>query len=102
MDNLFADDLVLVGKMVEEVEEELEKWRAVIEIKGLRISPSGVIYTTIGGLSSKCEEFLAGQSQFDCDHGVEFSAPTCCQSATFVRPLFALYCPLFFTEGNNQ
>ena len=35
---LFADDLVLVSETVEEVEEELERWRAVIENKGLRIS----------------------------------------------------------------
>ena len=60
------------------------------------------IYTTIGELSSKVEEFLAVRSQFDSDHGVDFSAPTCCQSATFVRPLFACYCPLFFTEKNNN
>ena len=56
------------------------------------------VYTTIGGLSSKFEEFLAVRSQFDSDHGVDFSAPTCCQSATFVRPLFAFYCPLFFMK----
>ena len=31
------------------------------------------IYTTIGGLSSKFEEFLAVRSQFDSDHGVDFS-----------------------------
>ena len=49
-------------------------------------------------LSSKFDEFLAGRSQFDGDHGVDFSAPTCCQSATFVRPLFEFYCPLFFYE----
>ena len=34
-----------------------------------------IIYTTIGELSSKCEEFLALRSQFDSDHGVDFSAP---------------------------
>ena len=53
------------------------------------------IYTTIGELSSKFEEelsskfeeFLAGRSQFDSDHGVDFSAPTCCQYVTFVGPL---------------
>ena len=60
------------------------------------------IHTAKGGLSSKCEEFLAGQSQFDSDHDVDFSAPSCCQSATFVRPLFAFYCPLFFYEKNNN
>ena len=31
---LFADDLVLVSETVEEVEEELEKWRAIIENRG--------------------------------------------------------------------
>ena len=35
---LFADDLVPVSKTVEEVDEELERWRAIIENKGLRIS----------------------------------------------------------------
>ena len=35
---LFADDLVLVRETAEEVEEELEIWRAIIENKGLRIS----------------------------------------------------------------
>ena len=37
---LFADDLVFVSEMVEEVEKELEIWRAVIENKGLTISRS--------------------------------------------------------------
>ena len=32
---LFADDLVLVSETVEEVEEELERWRAVIENRGV-------------------------------------------------------------------
>ena len=41
---LFADDLVLVSETVEEVEEELERWRAVIENKGLRISRSKTEY----------------------------------------------------------
>ena len=40
-------------------------------------------------LSSKLDEFLAARSQFDSDHRVDFYAPTCCLSATFVRPLFA-------------
>ena len=59
------------------------------------------IYTTIGELSSKVDEFLAARSPFDSDHGVDFFAPTCCQSATFVRPLFAFYCPLFFTRKKS-
>ena len=37
---LLADDLVLVSETVEEVEEELERWRAVIENKVLIISRS--------------------------------------------------------------
>ena len=41
---LFADDLVLVSETVEEVEEELERWRAVIENKGLIISRSKTEY----------------------------------------------------------
>ena len=57
-----------------------------------------IIYTTIGGLSSKFEEFLAARSQFDSDHGVDFSAPTVCLSTIFVRLLFEFYCPLFFTK----
>ena len=41
---IFADDLVLVSETVEEVEEELERWRAVIENKELRISRSKTEY----------------------------------------------------------
>ena len=41
---LFADDLVLVSETAEDVEEELEKWRAIIENKGLRISRSKTEY----------------------------------------------------------
>ena len=59
------------------------------------------IYTTIGALSSKFDEFLAARSQFDSDNGVDFSTPTCCQSATFVRPLFAFYCT-FITKQNDK
>ena len=59
-------------------------------------------YTTIGGLSSKFDKFLAVRSQFDSDHGVDFSAPRFCQSSTFVRPLFVFYCPLFFMEKKNN
>ena len=57
-----------------------------------------LIYTTKGelspkavltNLSSKLDEFLAERSQFDSDHRVNFYAPTCCLSATFVPLLFA-------------
>ena len=41
---LFADDLVLMSETVEEVKEALERWRAVIENKGLRISRSKTEY----------------------------------------------------------
>ena len=44
---LFADDVVLVSETAEEVEEELEKWRAIIENKGLRISRSKTEYHLI-------------------------------------------------------
>ena len=51
------------------------------------------IYTTIGvcpkNLSSKFDRFLAERSHLDTNHGVNFSTPISCQSATFVRPLFA-------------
>ena len=40
-------------------------------------------------LSSKFDRFLAVRSKFDTVHSVDFYAPTCCLSATFVRPLFA-------------
>ena len=52
--------------------------------------------SVLTNLSSKCDIFLAARPQFDSDHGVDFYAHTCCQSTTF-GPLFALYCPLFFT-----
>ena len=48
------------------------------------------------------KEFLAAQSQFEGDQGVDFSVPTCCQSTTFVRPLLAFYCQLMFTKNNNN
>ena len=41
---LFAEYLVLVSETMEEVQEELERWRAVIENKGLRISRSKTEY----------------------------------------------------------
>ena len=44
MAKLFADDLGFVSETVEEVEEELERWSAVIENKGLRISRSKTEY----------------------------------------------------------
>ena len=62
------------------------------------MSPKRHDSSSIGGLSSKVYVFLAVRLHFDSDHGVDFSAPTCCQSATIVRPLFAFYCPLCFTK----
>ena len=41
---LFTDDLVLVSETAEEVEEELERRRAIVENKGLRISRSKTEY----------------------------------------------------------
>ena len=79
----------------EEKGQPITTWRRYVgEKKNLHTH----IYTTIGGPSSKFDEFLAARSQFVIDHGVDFSSPTSCQSATFVRPLFAFYCTLFFTK----
>ena len=39
-------------------------------------------------LSPKFDRFLDGRSQFYTDHGVDFYAPTCYLSTTFVHPLF--------------
>ena len=36
-----------------------------------------------------CPQNLMTISQFNSDHRVNFNAPTCCLSATFVPPLFA-------------
>ena len=58
------------------------------------------VYTTKGEMSSICEEFLAVMSKFDSDHGVDFSAPTCCQSTTFVQPLFAFIVRCFLRKKN--
>ena len=52
-------------------------------------------------LSSKVDEFLAGRSQFDSDHGVDFYAPTCCLSTTFVLPLFA-FVLCFLRQKNHK
>ena len=41
---LITDDLVLVSETEEEVEEVRERWRAVIEKNGLRISRSKTEY----------------------------------------------------------
>ena len=56
------------------------------------------IIIAIGGPSSKFDEFLAARSQFNSDNGVDFSTPTSCQSATYVRPLFAFYCTFFLRK----
>ena len=49
-------------------------------------------------LSSKFDRFLALPSQFDTNHRVDFYAHTYCQSATFVRPLFAFVLCFFTTK----
>ena len=51
-------------------------------------------------LSSTFDRFFALRSQLDTKHRVDFYAPTYCQSATFVRPLFAF--EIFFFTTNNQ
>ena len=81
---------------------EISAMYCEISLESGNLSVNAGIYTTIGGLSSKLEEFLAARSQFNSDHGVDFSTPSCCKSATFVRPLFAIYCPSFFTGKNNN
>ena len=55
------------------------------------------IYTTKGELSSKCEEFLAVYSSSTAIMATIFLR---LHVATFVRPLFAFYCPLFCTGEN--
>ena len=64
--------------------------------------PISSINHNLGEPSSNFEKFLAARSQFDSDHGVDFSALTCCLSAISVRPFFLFYFPLFFTKTNNK
>ena len=52
-------------------------------------------------LSSKFDEFLAGRSQFDSDHRVDFYAPTYCLSAIFVRPLIE-FVLCFLRQKNHK
>ena len=55
---LFADDLVLVSETVTEVEEELERWRAVIEsCTGLRTSRSKTEYLVPSGQHSGRDDY---------------------------------------------
>lgn len=42
---LFADDVVLVGESLEDVNYRLEEWREALESKGLKISRSKTVYT---------------------------------------------------------
>jgi len=41
---LFADDVVLVGESLEEVNYRLKEWREALESKGLKISRSKTVY----------------------------------------------------------
>ena len=52
-------------------------------------------------LSSKFDGNLPVRSHFDSVHRVIFSTPTSCQSAIFVRPLFA-FVFWFFTTKNHK
>ena len=52
-------------------------------------------------LSSKWDRFLPVRYQFDTNHRVNFSTPSCCLSATF-RPLAFCVCPLFYTTKNKK
>ena len=49
---LFAGDLVLVNETLEDVGEQLERWRAVVDSKGLRISRSKLNKGLPGNISS--------------------------------------------------
>ena len=73
-----------------------------VDILLARVCTSILLYSSHvrKNLSSKFDEFLAVHSQFDSDPGIDFYAPTCCQSATF-GTVSAFYCPLLFTKKNN-
>ena len=56
---LFADNIVLLVETMEDVNSKLEEWRAVLEIKWLRISrmktgPISDLKVTIGGEVVTC------------------------------------------------
>ena len=53
-------------------------------------------------LSENVDQFLPGRSQFDSDHRVNFSTPTSCQSATFVRPMFAFVLCVLRQKNHKQ
>ena len=84
--------LVLGSRLwTESPRDELMCW--VAPSNGIFSARFLIIYTTIAALSAKSVlkmwRISTRRSQFDSDHRVHFSTPTSCQSATFVRPLFA-------------
>jgi len=46
---LFADDIVLIGKTKEEVQRKVEKWREMLEKRGMKVSRSKTEYMCFNG-----------------------------------------------------
>ena len=102
LSQLINSDAAAVERINSQLLEFQERWDNLVQQMEFQSKEViYTIYTTIGELSSKCEEFLAERSQFDSDHSVDFSATTCCQSATFVRPLFCVLLSVVF-YGNKK
>jgi len=52
---MFADDIVICEKSREQAEESLEKWRCVLERRGMRVSRAKTEYVCLNGTQSGCK-----------------------------------------------
>ena len=81
-DMMFVDDVVFCGEDKEELEVSLERWRKVIEERGLRVSRKKTEYLQAGGVEQRMV-YIQGDMVKKVDHfkylGVVVSADGSCE-----------------------